>query len=116
MKTLPILFVSALIFAPLSFADVKLGSREVILDNDKVEVVRLVYPAGAESGMHTHKHPNRTVYFIKGGKLKLTPANKDEKAKILTVPDGKILYLPAGTHNVKNIGDSEVIIIENEIK
>ncbi len=113
---LKILFVSAVAFAPLSFADVKLGSREVILDNEKVEVVRLVYPPGSESGMHTHKHPNRTVYFVKGGKLKLIPETKDKQATILNVPDGKILYLPAGTHNVKNIGESEIIIIENEIK
>lgn len=97
-------------------ADVSAGTREVLLDNERVEVVRLIYPVGSESGMHTHKHPYRTVYFVKGGKLEVVPDNKNEPAKILMVPDGKLLYMPASAHNVRNIGDSEVIIIENEIK
>ncbi len=91
-------------------------SREVILDNDQVEVVRLTYPANTESGMHTHHYPFRTVYFVKGGKLELIPEDQSKTSTILEVPDGKILYLPATTHNVRNIGTSTVVIIENELK
>ena len=32
----------------ISLADIKLGTREVVLNNEKVEVVRLTYPAGSE--------------------------------------------------------------------
>ena len=100
----------------ISFADIKLGTREVVLNNEKVEVVRLTYPAGSESGMHTHIHPNRVVYFIKGGKLELIPENKNEPSKMLDAKDGQTLFLPATTHNVKNIGDTKIVIVETEIK
>lgn len=98
------------------FAQVTLGEREVLLDNDSVEVVRLVYPAGTESGVHTHTHPNRVVYVVKGGKLELIPFDKEMTPKVVDVLAGSVLYLPAVTHNVRNIGVSEIILIETEIK
>lgn len=94
----------------------KLGKREVLLDNSSVEFVRLTYPVGTESGMHTHVHPNRVVFFAKGGKLELVPEDKSQQTKVLNVADGKTLYLPATTHNVRNIGNTEVVILETEIK
>jgi len=105
-----------LICSTNSFADEKLGKREVLLDNSDVEVVRLTYPVGAESGMHTHVHPNRVVYFVKGGTLELVPENKKQATKVINVSDGKTLFLPTTTHNVKNIGKTEIVIIETEIK
>ncbi len=103
-------------FSTLSLADDKGGKREVLLDNADVEVVRLTYPAGAESGMHTHIHPNRVVYFVKGGILELVPKDKNQKSKVINVSDGKTLYLPTTTHNVKNIGNTVIVIVETEIK
>ncbi len=100
----------------IAFADIKLGTREEVLNNEKVEVVRLTYPAGSESGLHTHIHPNRVVYFVKGGKLELIPENDNEPSKVLDVKDGQTLFLPATTHNVKNIGDTKIVIVETEIK
>ena len=98
------------------FSHTNLGSKEVLLDNEKVEVVRATYPAGTESGIHTHQHPNRVVYVIQGGKLELTGKDKTKPAKVLDIVAGQTLYLPATTHNVKNIGTTEVVIIETEIK
>ncbi len=66
--------------------------------------------------MHTHKHPNRVVYFVKGGKLALIPKDKKKQTKVLNISDGKTLFLPAVTHNVKNIGKTEIVIVETEIK
>ena len=105
-----------LIFSSSGFSEVKLGTREVLLDNETVEVVRLTYPVGTESGMHTHKHPNRAVYFVKGGKIELVPGDPQKRPNVIDAPDGNTLFLPATTHNVKNIGDTEVILIETEIK
>lgn len=105
-----------LVFSTSSLADEKRVKREVLLDNSDVEVVRLTYPAGAESGMHTHIHPNRVVYFVKGGMIELVSKDKSQKPKIITVSDGKTLFVPASTHNVKNIGNTEIIIVETEIK
>lgn len=92
------------------------STKEILIDNDKVEMARMVYPAGSESGIHTHAYPTRTVYFIKGGKLELIPANKSQETRVLEAVAGQTLYLPATTHNVRNIGTTEIIIIETEIK
>jgi mannose-6-phosphate isomerase-like protein (cupin superfamily) len=108
--------VFLLVFSSISLANDKLGKREVLLDNSDVEVVRLTYPVGTESGMHTHIHPNRVVYFVKGGALKLVPKDKMQKPKVLNISDGQTLFLPTTTHNVINIGNTEVVIVETEIK
>jgi mannose-6-phosphate isomerase-like protein (cupin superfamily) len=97
-------------------ADTKLGTREVLLENDTVEVVRLTYPVGSESGMHTHIHPSRAVYFVKGGRIELIPLDEQKPGIVIDAPDGKVLFVQATTHNVKNVGDTEVILIETEIK
>jgi len=90
--------------------------REVLIDNEKVELVRLTYPPGTESGMHTHVHPHRTVYFVQGGTLKLVPKGQPHKARTITAKTGDALYLPSMSHNVINVGDTTVILLENEIK
>jgi len=105
-----------LLFCSPVFADPALGTREVLLDNETVQVIRLTYPAGTESGMHTHEFSNRVVYFIKGGSLELVPADELAESDTLIVGDGEAVYLPAVTHNVKNIGDDEIVILEVEIK
>jgi mannose-6-phosphate isomerase-like protein (cupin superfamily) len=105
-----------LVFSSISLANDKLGKREVLLDNSDVEVVRLTYPVITESGMHTHIHPNRVVYFVKGGVLKLVPKDKMQTPKVLNVSDGQTLFLLTTTHNVINIGNTEVVIVETEIK
>ena len=102
--------------ASQSVADIKLGTREVLLENETVEVVRLTYPVGSESGMHTHIHPNRAVYFVKGGRIELIPFDEQKPGSVIDAPDGKVLFVQATTHNVRNIGDTEVILIETEIK
>lgn len=116
MKFITITIFISLTFSSVCFADGKQGTREVLLDNEAIEVVRLTYPVGSESGMHTHIHPNRVVFFVKGGKLELIPESQLEQRKVIDVADGKTLYLPATTHNVKNIGNTEIVIVETEIK
>ncbi|WP_299001842.1 cupin domain-containing protein [uncultured Shewanella sp.] len=110
------------ILAPLIFcsfyvqSEARLGSREVLLDNDTVQIIRLTYPPGAESGMHTHAFSHRAVYFVKGGKLQLVSDNKESSRHVVNIPDGKTYFMPKVTHNVINIGNTEVVIIETEIK
>jgi len=94
----------------------KKEKREVLLDNAFVEVVRLSYPVGTESGMHTHIHPNRVVYVIEGGMLELVPKDKTQKSNVISISAGQALFLPATTHNVRNIGDTDIVIVETEIK
>ena len=94
----------------------ELGTREVLLENDEVEVVRLVYPVGTESGMHSHQYPHRVAYFVRGGKVELVPGDEGQESVITEVGDGTVLFVPGSTHNVRNIGDTEIIIIETELK
>ncbi len=118
-KTLAVLALITYGLSTVSLAQVTLGKKEILLVNERVEMVRLTYPPGSESGMHSHQSPNRTVYFVKGGTLALVPdlgSQSEAKSKVITVNDGDFLYLPATTHNVKNIGATTIIIIENEIK
>jgi mannose-6-phosphate isomerase-like protein (cupin superfamily) len=46
----------------------------------------------------------------------LVPADSRQPSQVLEVADGQALFLPATTHNVRNIGATEVVIIETEIK
>ena len=115
MKLLSTLVISGS-FVLSSFAADLHGTKEMLLDNEQVQVVRLSYPPGAESGMHTHQFPNRVVYFVSGGKLELIPDDATIENLILEVKDGDTLFVPATTHNVKNIGSTKLVMIETEIK
>jgi len=120
--TIASVFMTSFVIA--NTANVQLAKKEILLDNADVEVVRATYPIGSESGFHTHHYANRVVYFVKGGKLALfskdtiieTAKDESKPPTVINVADGKTLYLPATTHNVKNIGSTEVIIVETEIK
>lgn len=110
-----LLILTALITAPLQANAIK-GKKELLLENNKIEVVRVTYPAGTESGFHTHKHPHRVVYVVSGGKLKMIPAENHDKARTLTVKTGDTLFVPANSHNVINVGDTTVVLVETELK
>jgi mannose-6-phosphate isomerase-like protein (cupin superfamily) len=113
----PLFYLLFSLMIPLSgLADSNQASREVLLDNDAVQVVRLTYPPGTESGMHGHDFPHRVVYFIRGGTLELVPEDPQEASQVLIVADGESVFLPAVTHNVRNIGKEEIVIVETEIK
>ena len=95
---------------------IKLGTKEILINNDKVEMVRLTYSAGTESGFHSHEFSFRTVYVVSAGKLALISKNIDIPNKVIDLRVGQALYLPATTHNVKNVGETEIILVETEIK
>jgi len=98
----------------LSIAESSTSSR--LLNNDHVEVVRLSYPPGTESGIHSHQYPHRVVYVEQGGTLELVPADTTKESKTITLPTGAALFLPGTTHNVRNVGDTNVVLVETEIK
>lgn len=108
--------ILTLLFTSQANAKTNLGTRELILDNGKVEVSKLTYPAGTESGMHTHKYAHRVVYVIKGGTLELVSGDKSKPSKVVKLSEGKAIFAPGTTHNVRNIGNTEIILLETEIK
>ena len=91
-------------------------TQEVLLDNDRVLMVRNTFPPGEASGLHTHVHPQRTVYVVQGGQLQLQPADPAQPARTIEVTSGSALMLPAQSHNIRNVGESTVILIETELK
>ena len=115
MKTIAAAAILSALSVPC-LADTTLGSREVLLDNAAVEVVRLTYPAGSESGMHSHDYPHRVAYVVRGGTLQSVPADPDQPTQIIELADGQAVYLPAATHNIRNVGQTEIVIIETELK
>lgn len=92
------------------------AAREVLLDNPTVQVVRLTYPAGSESGMHTHEYPHRVVYVVQGGTLEMVPEDAEAPRPRMEVTAGQAVFVPGGTHNVRNVGETEVVVVETEIK
>jgi hypothetical protein len=66
--------------------------------------------------MHTHEFPNRAGYFVRGGVLEVVAEDPQQAPQMIEAPDGGAFYSPAATHNVRNIGDTEIVIIETEIK
>lgn len=93
---------------------ITIGNKSILLEDDKVQVVRLVYPPNTESGLHQHEFASRTIYVVKGGTLALISASGEQKE--ITVQAGQVMRVPAAEHNVRNIGDTVVELIETELK
>jgi len=91
-----------------------LGSREILLDNAQVQVIRLKYPAGSESGVHSHEFPVRTVYVLSGGDMEIV--NEDGSKSRLSPVTGSVFFMPAATHNIRNIGTTTIELLEQELK
>lgn len=85
---------------------------EVLLQNEQVLVLKMVLNPGAADQLHQHQA--ETVYFEKGGKLRIKPLHAD--AFIADIPDGHVMWHEAWHHQVTNIGDSTVIAIIVEAK
>ncbi len=46
----------------------------------------------------------------------LIPEDSTKPSTKLLATDGQTLFLPATTHNVRNIGQTEIVILETELK
>lgn len=70
----------------------------------------MIVPPGA--GDVRHSLPEKTVYFITGGKTKVT--TEDGSVAEMELPDGATMWHEAWTHWVTNIGDTDTreIIVE----
>jgi mannose-6-phosphate isomerase-like protein (cupin superfamily) len=80
---------------------------ELLLENERVLVLKMVLQPG-EADL-AHHHQNETVYFQKGGTLLITEDNG--KSFEANVPDGHVMWHQAWSHQVTNVGDTEVVAI-----
>ena len=85
---------------------------QVLLENDRVLVLKMTLAPGESDVMHSHR--DESVYFERGGKLII----KEENGNLIEadVPDGRAMWHPAWSHQVTNAGSSEVVAIIVEAK
>jgi beta-alanine degradation protein BauB len=85
----------------------------VLMENDVVRVLDMTLPAGVSDEMHSH--PNETVYFLTGGKVRVhLPGGETAE---LEPPDGFVMWHEAWTHRVENIGSTDIhaIVVESKV-
>ncbi len=88
------------------------SSYKPLFENDEVRVLEMSLRAGDKDEVHSH--PSETVYFAKGGKLKIRLPNGE--AMEADIPDGHVMWHEPWTHQVENVGSSDVkaIIVESK--
>ncbi|EOD79964.1 hypothetical protein D515_01098 [Grimontia indica] len=111
-----ILLVTALFLTTFSGFAAEKGKTEHLLENDAVMAVRHTYPPGSESGMHGHDYPYRVVYVLEGGTAELVPDDASKPTRTIEFKEGMTLYVPAATHNVRNVGATPIRLLEIELK
>ena len=88
------------------------SNYRALLDNDEVRVVEMRLKPGEKDEWHSH--PNETVYFVTGSKVKI--ALEDGNVVEAELPDGHVMWHEAWTHQVENVGtrDLKAIIVERK--
>lgn len=92
--------------------DVSPQHYRVLLENEHVRVLEMTLPAGQMD--ERHSHPAETVYFLRGGKVRFHLLG-GETAEA-EVPDGGAIWHEPWTHQVENIGGTDIhaIIVESQ--
>ena len=87
------------------------NNYKVLQENDQVRMLEMIVPPGESDNLHSH--PDEAVYFITGGKARVTVG--DEQVE-MELPDGASMLHDAWTHQVTNVGDTEIraIIVETK--
>lgn len=61
-----------------------------------------------------HSHPDHVVYVLKGGKAQLTyPSGKVD---VMDLETGEALFMDAQSHEIVNLGDSDLDMVVFELK
>ncbi len=91
--------------------EVSPANYKLLMENDRVRVVEMTLRPGEIDEMHSH--PSETVYFIKGGTVRVHAP--DGGTAEVTFPDGGVMWHEPWTHRVENVGASELraVIVED---
>lgn len=88
-------------------------SYKVVAEIPNARLVEMRVPPGGED--IPHEHPSHSMYFVKPAKLSITDYGPDGKpagdANVVEIPAGAAPIFPPGAHQVKNIGDSEALVL-----
>jgi len=88
---------------------------KVVAENELGRLVHMTLKPGESDA--PHDHPAHPMYVVKGGKLKIVNFvnGKEQPAAEIEIPSGAAPFMPAGAHQVSNVGDSEVEIVFLEL-
>jgi mannose-6-phosphate isomerase-like protein (cupin superfamily) len=88
------------------------ANYKALMENDQVRVVEMTLRPGEKDEWHSH--PDETVYFVRGSKVRITL--EDGGSMEADLPDGHVMWHEAWTHQVENLGsgDLRAIIVESK--
>jgi quercetin dioxygenase-like cupin family protein len=87
-------------------------SYTVVAELPNARLIQMKMPPGGED--KPHDHPPHSMYFVTPAKLSITDYPDGKTAgepHTVEIPAGAAPIFPAGAHQVKNIGDSEAVVI-----
>lgn len=87
-------------------------SHSVLIDNAQVRVLSVTIKPGQKAPMHSH--PANVSYVISGAKLRIT--TPDGKSVEKEPKTGATTWSEATTHEVENIGTTELKQVQIELK
>lgn len=98
--------------ADASLDATKVASKfyKVAQDSLNMRIVMVNYKPGEVSAMHSH--PDLAMYVISPSKAEFT--EKDGTKRTMTLDKGTVMVIPADTHSVKNVGNTnaKVVLVE----
>ena len=87
------------------------NNYKLLSEEGKIRVIEMSLKSGEIDNQHSHH--SETVYFLQGGKVRIhLPNGESVEADI---PDGHVMHHGPWTHQVENIGDTDVKAIIFEI-
>ena len=92
----------------IDFVEAAPNQTKVLMENDKVRVIKVTNKKGDKIPMHSH--PDLVVYVVKGGKIRFT--NADGKVIEAESKTGDATFRPAVTHAHEHLTDGEAIVVE----
>ena len=88
------------------------ANYKLLVENDRGRLLEMTVKAGEKDEVHSH--PSEMVYFISGGKARVhLPDGESMEAEF---PDGGVMDHEEWTHQVENIGDTDIHAIIFELK
>jgi quercetin dioxygenase-like cupin family protein len=85
---------------------------KVILENEKVRVLKGHFDPG--DSVAVHSHPDHFVYALSGGTLRLNHAGKE--SSVVNIEPGQVMWIPAEAHSARNIGKTALEFVVTELK
>ncbi|HXQ92309.1 MAG TPA: hypothetical protein VN739_04835 [Nitrososphaerales archaeon] len=86
--------------------------KKVLLDNDRVKIIEIKLSVGEKMPMHTHSA--YVAYTMNPAKVKFT--FPDGSSRIAEIAKGQATYSDGITHEIENIGSTDVLNLDIELK